>query len=234
MIEFRSSKIVLLGDVHGLKSLCYDVQDDRLNGRDIVQIGDVGLGFASIGTDLERLTIINDVCKLRDINLYLLRGNHDDPSRWTAIRGLTNLCLVPDYTESRFPNGKSALLVGGGISIDRPMRKEGVDYWKEEGTVYQKTDKKFDYLFTHDAPDYFNHSTESLKRSPYAPFLLDDKTLYQDCLNQRNVISNIIADIQPTKVWGGHYHNNQKGHHDGVLYRCLNIDEKYLLDTDLE
>lgn len=232
MIKFRGNRILLCGDTHGPRNFYFKLLNmPALYGNDIVHIGDFGLGFNNEASDLVDLRSMNKICQEKGINLYIIRGNHDDPARWN-LEGGSNIFLVKDYTPAVFSNGKTALLVGGGVSIDRPFRKQGIDYWKDEATTYQKTDKKFNYLFAHDAPDYFNHSTESLKTSPYAPFLIDDKTLFADCLNQRNVISNIVADITPTHCFSGHFHNRVQEEKNGIKYRCLAIDEVIEFDSD--
>lgn len=231
-IGFRSNTIVLMGDTHSLLGTFNLIGGDlSLSARDIVFLGDGGEGFGPFEQDEKKLGMINELCKARGIMLICIRGNHTNPRFWSLNLQFSNVFLAPDYTEAVFPNGDTALLVGGGVSIDRSFRVPGIDYWPDEVTVYQKINKQFNYLFAHDCPDYFNWSTESLKTSPYAPVLLGDTTLLKDALNQRNVMSNIVADIKPKKCFSGHFHNNQKGHNNGVLYQCLNIDEKYVLDV---
>lgn len=230
-INFKSNFCILQGDSHGLRNIYWSI-DKIPNNSDLIHLGDIGLGFSTEESDLQNLTEINNRLINKNIRFFGLAGNHDNKKYWRNNHSFSNLFLIPDYTKAIFPNGKTALLVGGGISIDRFYRTEGKDYWKDEGTIYEKTNERFDYLFIHDAPDYFNHSTESIKRSSYSKLLDDDKDLFKDCLNQRNVISNIVQDTQPRFIFGAHFHNHVQEEKNGIKYRCLNIDELLELDTD--
>lgn len=228
MIEFNSNKILLLGDCHGLRNVANIIRyKPNLDNRTILQIGDFGLGFCPKSADEKELGKINEDCKKRNILLYVQRGNHDNESFWLSSYNFSNLFLVPDYTEAIFPNGKTALLVGGGISIDRPVREVGRDYWPTEKTKYKKVNKKFDVLFSHDCPDYFNHNTESLLTSPYAAFLKMDRALYKDALDQRLVMNQIVEDINCKEIYSGHYHNSLQESVNSINYRCLDIEEIY-------
>lgn len=232
MIKFRNNNIILIGDSHS-----YDVtytiikNTPNIDGYDCVFIGDGG-EFGKPKQNEYSLNRINEICIKRNIDLYYMRGNHSNPDVWKRNYIFSNLFLVQDYTEAEFPNGKNALLVGGGISVDRCFRKEGLDYWADEITPYKKMDKHFNFLFAHDAPDYFNHSTQSLWNSPYQKNLHEDVDLFQDALDQRNVIGQIIEDIKPEYCISGHFHNNIKDEKFGIKYRCLDINELFLFDSD--
>ena len=232
-IKFRNNSIKLIGDLHNVR-LAYGLLKihQEWEDVDIFQIGDLGAGFSTQLLDERALGLINTVCKSRNINFYAIRGNHDDPTLFQSNFSLSNLFLLPDYSTGTFPNGKTALLVGGGISIDRIARIEGKDYWKDEATTYHKTEKKFDILFSHDAPEYFNFSTDSLRCSHLKDYLLKDKTLLSDCLNQRNIINNIVADIECEYVCGGHFHNSLFQEKNGICYRCANINEVVDFDAN--
>lgn len=233
IFNLRFNYCLLLGDTHSLKTILTIIKNKlNIDNFDIIFLGDGGEGFGRPESDAFFLNKINNVCKNRNIFIYFIRGNHSNPDVWKRNYDFSNLFLVPDYSAATFPNNKSALLVGGGVSVDRSTRKVGVDYWPDEITIYQKTNKKFDFLFSHDAPDYFNHSTFSLKNSPYAPFLTDDPTLYQDCLTQRNVLGKIVKDIEPRFCCSGHFHCAVTEEKNGIKYRCLNIDELWEFDSE--
>lgn len=234
MIKFRNNSIILLGDSHDLRRLFIIVQrKPNIDNLDIVSVGDNGIGFCGREFDEVYLKRISDECKKRNIRLFVQRGNHDDPKIWTERNyQFSNLFLVPDYTPAIFPNNKTALLVGGGVSIDRSARREGLDYWSDEITPYIKQNQKFNCLFGHDCPDYFNNSTDSLWSSPYQQYLLDDADLLNDALDQRNVMGQIVSDIQCEFIFSGHYHSSVSEEKFGIKYRCLNIEE--LLEFDSE
>lgn len=235
MINFRFNSILLLGDSHCLRRLFQIIQrKPNIDNFDIVSVGDNGIGFCGREFDEVYLKRINDECKKRNIILYIQRGNHDDPKIWTEQNyKFSNLFLVKDYTPAIFPNKKTALLVGGGISIDRSARREGLDYWSDEITVYIKQNKHYNYLFAHDCPNYFNNSTESLWSSPYQSFLRDDPDLFEDALNQRNVLGQIVKDIECQWCFSGHFHSNLKEEKNGIKYQCLNIEELFIFDSNI-
>ena len=233
MIQLRSNVITLLGDTHSYQGTYYAL-NYKLSKQscDVVFLGDGGEGFSSERTDFNSLANINELCRERGIYLYYLRGNHTNPNVWRRGYEFSHLLLVDDYTEARFPNQKTALLVGGGVSIDRFSRTRGRDYWTDEITPYKKMEKQFDFLIAHDCPDYFNHSTASLVTSPYAAFLRMDKTLLKDALAQRTTMDKIVADIQPKKCFSGHFHNNLKEMVNNIEYRCVDINELYEFNSN--
>jgi len=206
-----------------------------LGGADIIHVGDLGFGFSSKDSDYNRISQISKAAKHRDINLYLLRGNHDDPHFWNQPKESSNLFFVSDYSEAIFPNGKTVLMVGGSISIDRFCRKLNVSYWEDEGTIYKKVDKVHDMLIAHDAPSYFNNSTESLStfmiRGDKALFDIDP-TLKRDLINQREIIDKIVVESRAKYIWSGHYHNSKSERLGDIIYRCLGINEFLTIDAD--
>lgn len=230
-IKFTQDKIYLLGDSHAYRVL-FGLVKTLPKDCTALSLGDNGEGFAHHSNDAMCLNKINELCKIKNIVLYVIRGNHTNPDVYRRGYIFSNLFLVPDYSTATFPNGKIALLVGGGISIDRLARKEGVDYWSDEATIYHKVDKQYNILFSHDAPEYFNFSTDSLRYSHLKDYLLRDKTLLQDCLNQRNVINNIVEDISCEYVCSGHFHCSLFQEKNGIKYRCLNINEIVEFNSD--
>ncbi|MFM9825463.1 metallophosphoesterase [Flavobacterium sp.] len=233
-ISFKTNEILLWGDLHGLDRAIYILNSTlNIDNQTILMLGDFGLGFSSRENDDARLKKINILCIQRNILLYVISGNHDNKDFWRRGYEFSNLFLIKDYTPAIFPNKKTALLVGGGISIDRSSRREGLDYWSDEITIYVKQNEHYDYLFAHDCPNYFNNSTESLWSSPYQDFLRDDPDLFEDALDQRNVIGQIVEDIKCEWCFSGHFHNNVKEEKNGIKYQCLNIEELFIFDSNI-
>lgn len=226
MIKFRENRVILLGDTHSYQRTLAVIKNKLVEQNcDIIFLGDGGEGFHYPETDLKSLSAINQICEGRGINLYYIRGNHTNPRVFNSGYSFSNLFLVQDYTKAEFPNREKALLVGGGVSIDRRFRVSGIDYWPEEVTPYYKTGESFNYLFSHDCPDYFNHSTESLWVSPFSAFLKIDKDLYRDALNQRITMNKIVDDIGTKFIWSGHYHNKISEKKKNIKYRCVDVEE---------
>jgi len=122
------------------------------------------------------------------------------------------------------------LLVGGGISVDRYVRKEGSTYWKNEITPKLDKVEKCDIMFSHDCPEYFNHRTNTLVNH-FGWYVDRDPTLLDEALAQRITMTDIAKKSEVQEIISGHYHNAITDECDGVKYRCLDINELYEYDS---
>ncbi len=234
--NFRDNGCALIGDTHSTTVTNQLLVSNKkfLKDYDVVHIGDGGWGFGSPAYALDNAKswcdLINKTCKELNIVLYHIIGNHDNPDVW-KFPNLSNLIFVQSGDVGVFPNGKQVLFIGGGVSIDRYTRKEGIDYWKNEVTPFLDTVEKCDVVFSHDCPEHFNHATKSLVNN-FGWYIERDITLLTDCERQRYNISDICKRAEAKKIFGGHFHNNIQEEIDGVKYRCLNINELYEFRTD--
>lgn len=236
--NFRKNEIVLLGDTHSLDETQNVLRlRESVVGEDIWHCGDAALGFGSIDYSIRNtlswLDIYNKICKDLDIRLYINKGNHDAtyPEIWNST--WCNVVMVKTGDIATFPNGKTALLVGGGISVDRVVRKEGIDYWSDEATPVLKEVPKCDIVFSHDCPEKFNHPTAALPRH-YGWYVDRDPTLLKDCATQRETMTDIVERSGAKNLFYGHYHNSMTQQIDGVYARCLDIAELFFFDADRE
>jgi hypothetical protein len=242
-LEFRSNEIYLLGDTHGTTTFWPVLEYDIPNGSNIVHLGDVGLGFGHIGigsTQLNRvngareeLMRLNDTATKNDLMVYLIRGNHDAPWVWTHpdLDLFHRIVRVQDGTIGVFPNGKKALMVGGGVSLDRITRAQDIDYWSDEPTPELTNLEKCDFLFTHDAPHQFNLDTKGLGSGPgqrFGWYVDRDPTLIPLCYEQRNRMYDIAYASGVKKIFGGHYHNSMIQRKDKIRYQALSENELLL------
>lgn len=154
--------VYILGDLHGNFELLQQlIKEGNLENDTIIQVGDFGVGYASFLDDLAAMEQLNFLLVNTNSCLYVLRGNHDNPAyfRGAAPRALdqSNIWFVADYSvlevhQQRF------LLVGGAISIDRKVQKEGEGYWQAEEFVYNEQIIRrmgnIDVVVTHSAPDF--------------------------------------------------------------------------------
>jgi predicted phosphodiesterase len=208
--------------------------DDK---NDLIVLGDSGFGFGPIASAIQNTLMwiarYNKLCVEHNINLYIIRGNHDAtyPEIWNST--WSNVFLIRDCDYCVFPNGKRALLVGGGISIDRCNRKHNYDYWIDEPTNVIDNVEKCDIVFSHDCPEEFNHSTNTLdERFKWA--IDKDPTLIEDCLKQRSYMSDIVRRSEAKTIFYGHFHNNIKQTIDGVFGQCVNINELFFFDAEYD
>lgn len=232
--ELRENYVILQGDPHGLKYIraALDVIPE---GRDWIVIGDCGVGFDEKnkeGLIKELLLHIDQICYIKNINLYLIRGNHDNPSWWKENKVvLLRTKFVKDYDSFVFPNGKTALAVGGGISIDRCLRG-GASYWEDEVTTDPPEGLgEFDFVFAHDCPTEVNHHTNGLEKS-FFHFVSQDVDLINDCEKQRATMDKVFFTANPKVYIYGHFHNTHRCEYYGCKFRCLDINELYEFSAD--
>jgi hypothetical protein len=220
---------------------------------DVVHLGDVGLGFGKVycdrvdgslkkSTDTEirclltaHLQGIEDVAARRNINVYLIRGNHDATWVWyddefqAFVKEKYPHCIfVRDGDVAEFPGGGTALLLGGGISLDRIDRIPGVSYWSDEHTIELDSVPRTDVIFSHDCPSAYNNQTETLGTGPgqhFGYYTSRDTSLIHDCHQQRHRIDRIVGKCGARHLYHGHYHNSITGIQGRLTCTCLNIGE---------
>lgn len=121
---FESKPCYVVADIHGLPHLILDnIRKYDLRDCVIIVAGDIGLGFHPYMSHYQKYFTINKELEARNINVFLVRGNHDDKSYFEELKiNFANIKSIPDYTVITVGD-KNILCVGGGISIDRKYRK---------------------------------------------------------------------------------------------------------------
>lgn len=227
--NFRENRVILLGDTHGIFQTFQAIRKLPDNV-DLIHLGDGGWGFGfqehSLNMCHGEALKMDKLLKQKNIKLYHLRGNHDNPVCWEdkfASR-YDNLIFVSTGDTGVFPNGKKALFVCGGISIDRCVRKENFSYWKEEVTENLDVIPVCDYIFSHDCPSNMNHSSGSLINT-FGFYVDKDPVLITDCIIQREKIDRIVSKSKAKYIYYGHYHNNENDTFSEIAGRCVDVDE---------
>ena len=125
IIETNKSFIYAIGDIHGeFKSIANWIKICDLSNCALIFCGDFGLGFTSVQKEHDELSKAQKLCEERDIDCYIIRGNHDDPEYYNGTS--KNLVLsrfkpLSDYTVIKSPQ-HNILCLGGAVSIDRSRR----------------------------------------------------------------------------------------------------------------
>jgi Icc-related predicted phosphoesterase len=220
---------VYVGDIHGkLKNLCYHIEQYDIRDCNLIQVGDLGLGFNSYHADMSNLKTLNEVFEDRNINFYAIRGNHDDPAFWYHHEiNLDRIVLVKDYEVIEI-GGDKILFCGGGVSIDRCIRENDGSYFKNEEFVLDRdriqgileTEDQIDLIVTHNAPMFFYPwGVDSDLVNHYAKLesKLRGTDLKGDLIKERqdmDVFHDLIIEKFDVKAWVyGHFHNsNIKDH----------------------
>lgn len=228
--------MIIIGDLHGeYINLLYKITKHELTNTTFIQVGDFGLGFHDFKYDLQTLTGLNKFLKLRNNKLYIIRGNHDNPSFWKDNQELlfTNIFFVQDYEVLTIEDHR-ILCIGGGISVNRLNKKAGKDYWPEEEFVLNTAllekacGKGIDIVVTHISPD----NVWPYVIPPFVQRFIDKDPGLAAALdlergNMRKVFERVL--LAGCKQWYyGHHHKSKTEEKDNVLFRCLGIGEMYL------
>jgi hypothetical protein len=195
---------LFIGDVHGHYGRYETIIK---NHRDTIQIGDMGVGFYRRDYEGVLQAYPNPPYdKMVDGNHRFIRGNHDNP----------NVCKrhtqwIPDgHVEN------DMMFIGGGLSIDRHMREEGLSYWLDEELSYgdffdlvgKYTDIKPRVMVTHDCP-------ESIANHLFGTTKLDDPS------RTRQALESMWVSHKP-EVWiFGHWHDYRNTEILGTSFICL-------------
>jgi calcineurin-like phosphoesterase family protein len=192
-----------IGDVHGkfgrYKRLIADCERS-------IQVGDMGVGFRRPDGSFYANPPYDAM--LRGDHRFI-RGNHDNP----------NVCRehsqwIPDGTLS---NG--TIFIGGGLSVDRRMRTEGLDWWPDEELSIQALtlmvsrydDVRPHTMVTHDCPESIaDHVMARVHR-----------TKFHDPSRTRQAFQSMLEMHRPRLWIFGHWHHSFDSVIDGTRFICL-------------
>jgi len=223
METVKTNLLLVLGDTHGEWSTLFNYLE-RINCSDAVicHVGDVGIGFRGIKKlEVGSLQVINDMLAERNIVMYAIRGNHDDPAYFDGSHNLSNLKLLPDYTLMNI-NGEHFLFVGGAVSIDRKSRTIHKSWWPNEVLVLDESKvEQCDVLITHTAPSWIG-PTDKTGIKHYSDI---DESLWSECVEERATIDKLINLTKPKKHYCGHFHESALAKNNGCISRIVNIME---------
>lgn len=224
-----------IGDIHGnlspaiwMITLRYKIKD-----ADVIFCGDFGVGFgAEKGMD-EAYKEVEKRLEENNIKLWVVRGNHDNPSYFDGLHNYPRLTFLPDHVPFEL-NGKIYYPVGGATSIDQKERieanEENIRYgskkrcwWPAErvSKKYIGLPPKVDIIISHEAPMDFE------------PVIIREGNFGANVLEgireDRNYLSWLLRELRPSHWFHGHYHTSSSGDYLGCLYRGLDIDELFML-----
>jgi len=240
--------IYFLGDIHEefeiLKQeiISFDIRDCY-----IIQVGDFGIGFKDLENNKQILGHLNKFLRIRNIDMFAIRGNHDDPKFFNGDYYLSNLKLLKDYTQLNI-NDINFLFIGGAISIDRMKRikrneiNKSLDnpnrcYWKDE--VFNFDEDKLnsiegvDVLVCHNAPDFAVPNNNFGFPDIVREFAEKDSNLIKELLDERKIITkafDILSEKNNIKHYiYGHFHRSYNMKIVDTNFRVLNCHELWEL-----
>jgi len=226
--------LLFCGDIHtNLDVIPNYLKNMDLTNCAVFQVGDFGIGFDNEFKENKRMKYLNGRMKSLNSDLYVIRGNHDNPKYFDGNYNLSNLFLLKDYSEIDI-NGWNILGVGGAISVDRTERKgfwdkkKTHDYWENESLVFDE-DKlnKFrfvDIVVTHSAPNF----CYPLSKGGIETWILKDKELSNDVLVERHQLSlmyEILSKNNKIINWySGHFHQNNISYNGNTKFTSIDIN----------
>lgn len=245
MVELHNP--ILAGDIHGqVHKLTAAIDAADIRGRDVVILGDVGLGF--FGNHTGPLPPLQRMAEARDLRFLIFRGNHDNPEsygeerRKAAESKFSRVKFLGEMDEVRLENGKTGLVVPGSLSVDRNTcrldlelgcyvgRIEGKQYWRDETMDYDQLDRlaldiesgahpRYDFVLAHTCivpPDISNGEFMDFMKSR-------DPELEDDLAREQNAVHNFILKAKPAYWMAGHFHMASKFDCEGC--RCIVLDK---------
>jgi Icc-related predicted phosphoesterase len=201
-------KILITGDIHNefgkLNELINKKKPDIT-----ICCGDFGYWpKVPWGTPLENI-------KTQGSKVLWCDGNHED--HW-SLRDrkkdemVPNVIYMPRGSCYKLPDGRNIMFFGGADSIDKNLRKVGVDWFPEEVAtqkeVYDLPDVKVDIMITHTCP-------ECVERDmiPYNQEKLGDPT--------PKALQYLKEKYNPPLWYYGHWHIYKEIDHFGTHFTAL-------------
>lgn len=192
-------KLRIIGDVHGK----FDAYKRLLNDCDYsIQLGD--FGFEHAWRNLSRH-------KIDSTRHKIIPGNHDEYPK--IDRRYT---FGTDYGRNNtWIDGFNFFWIRGAYSVDKHMRTENINWWKEEEISYKEFELAVD-LFSKDRPDIvFAHDI---------PSSIYNNLFYGvSQVNRTSNYLNLMYFNHRPKLWFfGHHHKSLMKKIDGTNFICIN------------
>ena len=224
--------VYLCGDTHGFidtQKIEKWAQDKTFTPKDILIIlGDSGILWSKGDND-----VIN-FWKQFPFYTFFIDGNHDNHELIDNLPDVNGFGYVANkiYHLKRGKvykiAGKNFFTFGGGVSIDKNMRKEGISYWKRELPSYMELKNgienlarynfKVDYVLTHTAP--MQVASKILKILE----IEGQSISYNEEENGlRNYFSSLIEDynLKFNAWYFGHFHTDRTIYWNYHKFHCL-------------
>jgi len=209
--------VAICGDWHGDARFARKMIK-TLSSRGITEIlhcGDFGYGW-----DADYIPNIDESLNKHGMTLRWVPGNHENYDEIDLLydhdaqrMGMNGTIYVLRRGERFMIGATSFVGIGGGHSIDKDRRTQGVSWWPQElittGDVYRimTTHRECDVVIAHDAPLTAD---------------LDLRNGYKDdphSIGNRRLLGIIVDHLDPLFVFHGHYHqrHSTKDHLDRVV-----------------
>lgn len=222
-MRINTEDVVVIGDLHGnwntLKNFIRN-----LNNTSVIVAGDCGFGFEKKEYYIHFYKSIKNTLNENNVYIYFIRGNHDDPAYFTGdVEIGDRFILVPDYTVLEHNNNR-ILCIGGAVSVDKFYRKINIDWWENEGFIFDETkcpSEPITHIITHTFLPFTVLCGMSIDM-----FLKLDNTLQGRLDLERENLLKLINWIKEKnlvikKWYFGHYHTDLSFLYKGIKCECI-------------
>jgi len=226
--------ILALGDIHGnMDPTIKKINKLEITDAIILQVGDFGYSFADVLQSKKKyvksLLYYNDIFKHKNIIMYVVRGNHDNPKYFNGEFCFSNLKLMPDYSVFDIKCW-NVLALGGATSVDRCERKVNKEWWSNEKFTVDvdrlQAFRDIDIVISHNIPTVLSNTLPLL---PLNNFFKKDVLLESELISEKkdfDLAYSILKENNKIAVWvGGHWHRSASLYNEHTLFRVAGINE---------
>lgn len=236
-------RILLAGDWHGNRAWAETSFDAaaRHSCDAVLQLGDFGLWPGREDAWLDHVDALAGAAGATLVWIDGNHENHDALERWRAKADERGMVRMRDSVQwasrgARWEwSGVRFGALGGAVSVDRFLRRPGVNWWPQEAVTQSDVDRlgdePLDVLITHAAPDT---GQRPALRLPLPP------SIVADARHVRSLLDQAVARTGPALVVHGHYHTRMRAEIEGRVVEGLAHDQSSieealaLLDLDLD
>lgn len=222
-IKIDNEPLYLIGDLHtNYKAFKEQIENNKsLKDCTFIFLGD--MDFRDEETAYNQFKKLDKMLYDRNINSYVIRGNHDNPKLWESEMfdlGVGNnlpfwnkfFSFRPIGSHTRISiNGNVGIALSGAVTINRADLKEGINYWPKYDKVELPPDfidygeglKNIDFVIGHTGPvhnDIFKEQKTGCEK------YLQDGFLVQDLDDEQKLLRSILRRYRPKRWYCGHYH----------------------------
>jgi len=241
--------VYAVGDIHGEFNIFRkNIKQNEIDNCVIFLAGDVGVGFGyndprEPKKENKRLSDFNEFLKKRNIYIYAVSGNHDNPLFFDGNHNFTNLVFMKNYDVVEI-NRIKYIGIGGATSVDRKSnpnffhkgRKIGVDWWPNEKVVYSEDRldeiEGINVIITHICPDFVYPMIFNDFINKWIEY---DPDLKEELIEERKLMTKIynkLSEKSDISTWVyGHYHSSNFQLYNNIKFKLLNIGEFYQIRT---
>ncbi|HWE56081.1 MAG TPA: metallophosphoesterase [Acidimicrobiales bacterium] len=202
-------RILLAGDWHGNREWAETAFAAAADAgcTDVLQLGDFGLWP---GREDAWLDHVDYLARRSKTHLTWIDGNHehhDVLDEWRVEQDDNGLVAMRNHVSwatrgARWTwGGRRFGALGGAVSFDRFLRREGANWWAQEAVTQADVDRlgdgRLDVLATHAAP---TTRVVPTTRLPYP------EDVIRDALAVRDLIDQAVDRTRPDLIVHGHFH----------------------------